>query len=66
MFRTRCLVALAVALGLTGCIAIGGSSKTYKPTVGEELVDLKAALDSGAIDQAEYAEAKQRLLKQVK
>jgi hypothetical protein len=36
----------------SGCIAVGGSD--HRPTKGQELMDLKTALDRGAINQQEY------------
>jgi hypothetical protein len=61
MTRTLLFTALLSAALLPGCIAVDGSSEK-KPTVGQELVDLKAALDSGAITQAEYDQQKTRVL----
>ena len=57
---TRAILVAALALTLTGCIGIGGS--TNSPTKGQELVDLKLALDKGAINQAEYDAAKMRVI----
>lgn len=56
---------LAVALvigvaGLGGCVAVGGSDK--RPTKGQELIDLKTALDRGAIDQKEYDVTKSQIM----
>lgn len=56
------LPALAAVAALGGCVAVGGSRSMTQPTVGRELIDLKAAHEAGAIDAAEYAAAKQRLL----
>ena len=50
---------IAVA-GLNGCIAVGGSDK--RPTKGQELIDLKTALDRGAIDQKEYDTTKVQIM----
>ena len=53
----------AVGVGLTclsSCIGVGGSTNT--PTKGQELVDLKVALDHGAINQAEYDMTKARIM----
>ena len=49
---------------LTGCLVIGGGTKseTQKPTVGQQLIDLQKAKDSGAISEAEYYSQKARLL----
>lgn len=56
------LPALAAVAALGGCVAVGGSRSLNQPTIGRELIDLKAAHEAGAIDAAEYAAAKQRLL----
>jgi hypothetical protein len=55
---------LLVGLGTVGCFAIGGSPKTYvdKPTMGQELADLKKAHDCGAISGAEYDRLKCEIL----
>ncbi|QTC92248.1 SHOCT domain-containing protein [Brevundimonas goettingensis] len=52
-------VALALSLSLTACG--GGSSTTAieTQTTGQQLIDLKAALDAGVITQREY-DAKRR------
>ena len=54
-------VALFVGLvGTGGCIAVGGASN--RPTKGQELIDLKAALDRGAINPAEYETTKTQVM----
>jgi hypothetical protein len=61
---------LACALGLllTGCLNLqlgGGSSKrSQPPTVGQQLIDLQRARESGAINDAEYQSARTKLLNQ--
>jgi hypothetical protein len=50
--RVLSVVVLVGAACLGGCIAVGGSDK--RPTKGQELIDLKTALDRGAINQADY------------
>jgi hypothetical protein len=40
-----CVAVLIGAFGLGGCIAVGGT--TNQPTRGQELIDLKTALDRG-------------------
>lgn len=50
----------AVAAAAVGCIAVGGTSN--QPTRGQELIDLKAALDRGAITPAEYEQAKAQVV----
>ena len=51
---------------LTGCLnlQLGGGSKNdiQKPTVGQQLVDLQKAKDSGAISDAEYQSEKAKVL----
>ena len=63
------LVASAIgALTLTGlllpagCIATGGNTQHIQPTLGRQLVDLKQARDSGAIDEEQYQCKKKELL----
>jgi hypothetical protein len=51
---------LWVLIGISGCIAVGGTSN--QPTRGQELMDLKAALNRGAITQAEYDSTKAQIL----
>ncbi len=59
-------VALSAMLLLPGCLAlqVGGSDKqeARKATVGQQLIDLKAAKDAGAITDAEYQAEKAKLL----
>jgi phosphate/sulfate permease len=53
---------------LTGCIGLSiGSGTTSKPvtaTVGQQLVDLQKARDTGAITETEYQALKTKLLNQ--
>jgi hypothetical protein len=61
MVRGILLLALWVGLaGIVGCIAVGGTSK--QPTKGQELIDLKTALDRGSITPAEYDSTKAQIL----
>jgi hypothetical protein len=46
--------------GIIGCIAVGGTNT--QPTRGQELIDLKAALDRGSINQTEYDATKSQIL----
>ncbi len=59
--------ALLVMTLLTGCLnlQLGGGSKTgpTSPTIGQQLVDLQKARNSGAITDAQYQAEKNRLLK---
>lgn len=58
----RTLPAIAALAALQGCIAVGGTSKIDSPTLGKQLVDLKGALDCGALSESEYQAAKAELL----
>jgi hypothetical protein len=61
MIRGILLIALWVGLaGIAGCIAVGGTSP--QPTKGQELIDLKLALDRGSVTQAEYDSTKAQIL----
>ncbi len=53
---------LGIASALPGCIAVGGTARHESPTLGRQLIDLKAAYDGGAISEAEYNQAKARIL----
>ena len=58
---------LTLALTLGGCVASLGGGKTentQRPTLGQELKDLKEALEDGALTDEEYAEAKRKLLEE--
>jgi hypothetical protein len=59
-------IALSVMVLLAGCLAlqVGGGDKQEdrKATIGQQLVDLKAAHDSGAITDAEYDAQKAKVL----
>jgi hypothetical protein len=59
-------IALSTMVLLTGCLAlqVGGGDKQEdrKVTVGQQLVDLKAAHDSGAISDADYEAQKAKVL----
>ena len=65
---TALLGLLAGTFALSGCIfAIGGSEPKPAPakggtTLGQELVDLQKARDSGAITEAEYETQRGKLL----
>lgn len=59
---------LAASFVMSGCLALtfGGGSKaveTPPPTVGQELIDLKQALDEGALTEVEYEAQKARVLR---
>jgi len=61
---------LSALLLFTACegpsVHLGGGSKTettvQKPTVGQQLIDLKKARDAGAITDAEYQAQRAKVL----
>lgn len=57
--------AALVAVVLAGC----GGNEVVRPTVsvsvGQQLIDLKKARDSGALSQREYEQQKAQLIKDV-
>ena len=59
-------VALSAMLLFSGCLALqvgGGDKKQIEnATVGQQLIDLKTARDTGAITDAEYQAQKAKLL----
>ena len=67
MKNLLCAAALASLLLLNGCLAlqIGGGDKKQdgaRPTVGQQLIDLQKAKDSGAISEADYQAQKAKVL----
>lgn len=64
----RCLllvVAVSTAVTLAGCsftVHEPPGAGVRRSTVGQELLDLKRAYDSGAITESEYARKKEELL----
>lgn len=62
------LISLASLTLLTGCLALGfgtGDKTTtvkQEPTVGQQLLDLQKAKNSGAINDAEYQKEKAKIL----
>jgi len=64
--RILLIMGLSAMVLLTGCVGlqIGGGDKhdVHGATLGQQLVDLQKAKDSGAINDAEYQAQKARLL----
>jgi hypothetical protein len=67
----RFFLALLLGIGIaflagtlsTGCVAVMGTTEqARKTTIGQELIDLKKALDAGVITEAEYEAQKAKLL----
>ncbi len=67
-FPTHVLVLLALCgLVLFGATACGGGGAEIKSevsttTTGQQLIDLKKALDAGAINQQEYEKERKKIL----
>lgn len=61
---TKLLLALSITTMLTACGG-GGSevrSEISTTTTGQQLTDLKKALDAGAINQSEYDKQRKKIL----
>jgi len=63
------IILLCGAVLLSGCISISSGERTVQettaattPTLGQQLLDLKADYDRGAISQQEYNQRRDRLL----
>ena len=56
-------LALVVLLSFSGCIAAIGNKPATGGTLGQELIDLQKAKDTGAITDSEYQEQKAKLLR---
>ena len=54
-------VSAVMLLSAGGCVA-GNTTRVERPTTGRELIELKEALDKGAITQVEYEQQKSKLL----
>jgi hypothetical protein len=63
---TPWLFALPALLLLTGCLnlSLGGGSHPVAagPTVGQQLIDLQTARNTGAISQAEYETLRAKII----
>lgn len=61
--RYRFLLVIVLSLSVSGCWNGGNTHVSLGDvSLGSQLVDLKSALDSGAISQEEFEETKQTLL----
>jgi len=58
------LSALTLFTGCVGGLSLGGGTKTVTnpPTLGQQMIDLQKAKESGAITDAEYQAQKAKLL----
>ena len=60
------MIVSVLAIFLCGCVAGIGTDTVELPGVGQELIDLKKARDQGAINDEEYVELKQKIMKKKK
>jgi hypothetical protein len=58
--------ALVLLLALGACSSTDVLAPTMNVSVGQQLIDLKKARDSGAISQREWEQQKQRIIDSVK
>ncbi len=56
-------VLIALSLGLAACGGGGATTAIETQTTGQQLIDLKAALDAGVITQREYDTKRQQILR---
>jgi hypothetical protein len=65
-WTTVVMIALVLATGVSGCGGGGAKTETQTEirttTTGQELTDLKKALDSGVITQQEYEAQRKKIL----
>lgn len=54
---------LVVLFGAAACGGGGATVKSESTTTGQELMDLKKALDAGVITQKEYDKQREKILK---
>lgn len=59
------LAALLLATALAGCGGADVKTTTTTISIGQQLIDLKNARDSGAISEREYARARAALIDKV-
>jgi hypothetical protein len=64
---TKLTMLMLCGLLLAGVVACGGGGADVKSeisttTVGQQLIDLKKALDSGALTQQEYEKERKKIL----
>lgn len=61
--RTRTALLVAVTCMLSGCWNRGDTHMSLgSVSIGQQMIDLKSALEAGAMSQIEYDETKQTLL----
>lgn len=59
----RIIIVMTILITMASCLAIGtgGEKVENKPTLGQQLVDLQKARDTGAISSQEYEALKEKL-----
>ena len=60
--RIMAVAAVTAALALTGCASNEVVAPTVSVSVGQQLLDLKKARDSGALSEREYSQQKAQLI----
>ena len=63
MNTTRALALACLLIPLGGCV-VGNSAKVYRPTIGQELIDLNRAREEGAISEEEYTRCREDILRE--
>lgn len=58
---TVVLSSVVSVLSLGGCV-VGNDTRVYRPTLGQQLIDLQKARDAGAMTEVEYATERSKLL----
>lgn len=58
---TVVLSSVVSVMSLGGCV-VGNDTRVYRPTLGQQLIDLQKARDAGAMTEAEYATERSKLL----
>ncbi len=67
--RTVAILAIFILAAIVSGCAIGNKGELYynrTTTIGQEMIDLKTALDNGAVTQEEYDKLKADLMKNEK
>ena len=64
--RNVTLAVLVTAAMLAGCSSIEVVAPTVSVSIGQQLIDLKKARDSGAINQNDYIRQRQALIDSVR
>lgn len=62
----KTITILAACGALVACSSTEVVAPTMNVSVGQQLIDLKKARDSGALSQAEWDQQKQRIINAVK